>query len=530
MARRSRPLLFLGIGAAIAALYFWRMATAPIYLYHDEVFFAVQAHSVSTTFRDLNGSFLPLYFNMGGIYWCSPEHIYLTALLLRVLPISDGVIRIPSVMMGLVSAFLMYFLGRRVFRSAWFGMLAAVVVALTPALFVTSRFKVESHYPLPFLIGWLLCVFRFEDTRHTRWLFAAGAVLGLGIYSYHASPVMMGLYVVLTCGLLAWSGEARVGRLATLILGFCLVATPYVIFIAAHPEYVGSEMKTYLSDGRPVGLVQSLRQILTWPGLTARLRIYYDYFNPSFLFFSGGSSSLDTTSHAGVFLMPLAVLLPAGIYRILTREPKSASFFLVGLFSAPVAASLVLEPYATRRILFMIPFAALVTVYGVKQFLSSDQRVARLCGIGLLAAIPLCFGYFYADYMGAYRERSAFWFESNVRGALESAIDDATSTDPPPRIFISIGMNQFIEWYWKFYLLKHGEVALEAHTTYFDPRKPAEIRFPAHALVVSEAAARERLVSQPGAGLIERTRVLEPGGEVSFYVWRTGLSEDRAQR
>ena len=90
-------------------------------------------------------------------------------------------------------------------------------------------------------------------------------------------------------------------------------------------------------------------------------------------------------------------------------------------------------------------------------------------------------------------------------------------------------MNQFIDWYWKFYLLKHDRVALEAHTTYFDPLKPAEIHFPPHALVVSEASARERLVSQAGAGLIERTRVLEPSGEVSFYVWRTGLNDDRTQ-
>jgi hypothetical protein len=307
------------------------------------------------------------------------------------------------------------------------------------------------------------------------------------------------------------------------------VASPYVIFVAAHPEYVGSEMKTYLSDGHPVGTLQSLRQIVTWPGLTGRLRTYYDFFNPSFLFFSGGSSSLDTTTHAGVFLMPLAILLPAGVYRILTHEPRSARFFLVGLFTAPVAAAMVLEPYATRRILFMIPFAAIVAVYGVRQFLSSEHRVARLCGIGLVAAIPACFAYFYADYMGAYRVRSAFWFESNIRGALEAVIEDATRTDPPPRIFISIGMNQFIEWYWKFYLLKHDRLALEVHTAYFDPRKPEEMRFPDHALVVSESAARERLVAQNGSGLTEVTRVLEPTGEVSFQVWTTGPDEARTR-
>src|SRR5881628_2273499 len=99
MAKRPAALLLLPFAAVIGGVYTWRLADAPIYLYHDEVLFAIEAHRVSTTLRDLNGQLLPLYFNLG-YYWCSPGHIYLTALLLKVVHISDTAIRIPSVAIG----------------------------------------------------------------------------------------------------------------------------------------------------------------------------------------------------------------------------------------------------------------------------------------------------------------------------------------------------------------------------------------------------------------------------------------------
>src|SRR5689334_18802888 len=89
--------------AVIAALYFWRLGSAPIYLAHDEVLFAVQAQSIADSLRDVTGKFLPLYLHMGGNYWCSPEHIYATAALLKLVHVSDTVIRIPSVIVGLIA-------------------------------------------------------------------------------------------------------------------------------------------------------------------------------------------------------------------------------------------------------------------------------------------------------------------------------------------------------------------------------------------------------------------------------------------
>src|SRR5580765_2462868 len=144
---RDRRVTAATIAAAIviAVLYFWRLADAPVYLAHDEVLFGVQANAIAHTLRDVSGVFLPLYIHMGGNYWCSPEHIYATAALLRFVHISDAVIRVPSVLVGLLAAGLMYFVGRRLFQSQWYGLLTAGFLALAPAHFLASRFKVESH-------------------------------------------------------------------------------------------------------------------------------------------------------------------------------------------------------------------------------------------------------------------------------------------------------------------------------------------------------------------------------------------------
>src|SRR4029077_7577813 len=101
----------------------------------------------------------------------------------------------------------------------------------------------------------------------------------------------------------------------------------------------------------------------------------------------------------------------------------------------------------------------------------------------LVAAVPVCFAYFYADYLGEYRVRSAYWFENNIRGALERTIDEASRREVAPPILISSGINQFIEWDWKFYLAKHDRQDLEAQTRYFDPKTLTADAVPAGAVV-----------------------------------------------
>ena len=94
----------------------------------------------------------------------------------------------------------MYFLARAFFRSAVLGAFSAVLLALTPAHFIHSRFAMDYLYPVPFVILWLLAFRVYETGRRPAMLFAATLSLGLGFYSYIAAVLMMPLYFALTRG------------------------------------------------------------------------------------------------------------------------------------------------------------------------------------------------------------------------------------------------------------------------------------------------------------------------------------------
>jgi len=84
---------------------------------------------------------------------------------------------------------LMFFAGRALFQSTWAGVLAAALLALTPIHFIRGRLLLSPLYSIPFVLGWLWCLARFEQQRAPRQLMAACALLALGMYSYLAAVV-----------------------------------------------------------------------------------------------------------------------------------------------------------------------------------------------------------------------------------------------------------------------------------------------------------------------------------------------------
>src|SRR5882762_8510494 len=214
----------LAIAAATSALYAWRLQDAPIYLSPDEAIISVDAYSLASTGRDVHGRFLPLYFQIQlpgetRMGWFTPAIFYLSALFLKVLPLSEATIRLPTVLVGVADVVLMYLIGRRLFQRESSAIVASVLLALTPAHFILSRYALDYLYPLPFVLGWLLCLLTFLETKRPALLFAGTALLGIGFFSYIAAVVMMPLYFLFTC-VAVWHRPQRWRLLAVAGAGF----------------------------------------------------------------------------------------------------------------------------------------------------------------------------------------------------------------------------------------------------------------------------------------------------------------------
>ncbi len=67
--RLSMPLRALIVGVAALTLFAPFLGWAPIYLAHDEVVYALNAHAIATSGRGMSGEPWPLYFHVGGTFW-----------------------------------------------------------------------------------------------------------------------------------------------------------------------------------------------------------------------------------------------------------------------------------------------------------------------------------------------------------------------------------------------------------------------------------------------------------------------------
>jgi 4-amino-4-deoxy-L-arabinose transferase-like glycosyltransferase len=583
----------LVLAAITAALYLPRLGTAPIYLAPDEVFISLHANSIATTGRDYGGRFLPLYIEYEYPVpdakrpirhgWLPPIIYYVMAAVLTLVPLSESAIRFPSVLVGVIDVVLMYFVSRRLFKREWLAILSALLLALTPAHLIHTRLAMDYVYPVPFVLAWLLGLFTYLDEGRERPLFLGTLALGVGIFSYIAAALVMPLYVLLTLIVLAWQKRPRRAYMVA-AAGFLLPALMHVPWVIAHPSAVTDILSKYgVDDSSRGSVLQSVRGLLTFHAIGDQLSRLWTFFDPRFLFFDGPMELMYSTRGVGVFLLPLAILIVAGLRASLQGRRVAASTIvvLVGLLIAPLAATLVRVTDAVYRALELLPFVVLLAVSGAQYLWSVDWRPPRrslfmaigiglvvvgavyggfrlirearlpggaaplvFCGllaialgsvsrfmrlgqmivIGLLAIVPIQFAAFYVDYFTNYQVRASLVFSGNIRGALEAAIAEARQTNAPTIYLGRLGPYGKGGIYWKFYAAKHHAADLDARTVdagSFDAEPVLKLA-PGSIVVTNAGEGRtEGLINRlVDAGEFSKTIIKEPDGTPTFFVLR----------
>ena len=266
-----------------------------------------------------------------------------------------------SLAVSIASIVLLYLVAARMLSSARFGVAAVAIFTLTPLLWQQSQPAPASLSPLLFVIGWLWAVSYLAEDRAFWWPAALGAILGAGVYTSNAAAVMMPLYLLLTIAVAGYIGAVSWRQLGVVAGVFVVAVAPMAVSFIRHPDGFRSIVNAHhIYDANLFNPRQGVREIVSWVGLTARSEVYYDYFNPAFLFLTGR-----------VLLMPLAVLIPAGFVQMVSHERTLLTrVSIAGFLAAPFAASLTADAPTPARILFITPFAAIVSAYGLKWLLA----------------------------------------------------------------------------------------------------------------------------------------------------------------
>jgi hypothetical protein len=342
---------------------------------------------------------------------------------------------------------------------------------------------------LPFALAWVWCLLLCIQTA-TTWLPAAtGVLLGVGLYSHISSWIVMPFYLAITYVVLWLSGKPLRNGIA-LGAGFAAALLPLIPWLWFHPGM----LREVVGDYR---VSNSFR-------LAERVALYWDYFNPSYLFLAGGADPMWSTGRAGVFVLAAAVLLPCGIVNIWRRTfTLAGAVVLVGFFFVPapiVAALIPASKDATARALLAVPFGVLISVAGVQWLIAERGRMGRIVAILLLLSMPIQFIVFARDYFTAYQVRSAHRFDFlNVRGVAEYVIASDESVRVPA-VYLSEGLGILKTLQWKFHLLTHRRPDLWERSTYFELAQIASNDILSGSLLVVRAGDDRRLEAVLGSG------------------------------
>jgi 4-amino-4-deoxy-L-arabinose transferase-like glycosyltransferase len=500
-----------------AACYTRHLDQAPPYLQHDEVNFAIQAHAIATTGRDVDGNRLPLYFReLAFPVGRDPLYIYAAAAALRVLPPTDATLRLPSTIVAVITIFLVVLLAYELFGNLAAAVVAGILLAMTPAFFIQSRKALSVVYPLPFVAWWLLFLLRYARTGRRRDLVLAMGGLGVSVYAYLTMLVLVPLYALMTLAIVAvrrnWH-HAVVGGAA-----LAAAAVPLAWWHVIHPNRYREIISSYGIYDPRLDVLRGAKDLLSWFSISTRTDVYWQSLNPGPLFFSGESVLTDSTRAAGSFPLAYLALLPLGVACML-RQPASPRSLLVlaCLITAPIPGVLVVST-SLYRFLVILLFGSLVATAGFLVLWSKPQLWARSLAVAAVLSTVLLFRGFHDYYLTTWPAVAAGYFGGNIRGAVE-VVTKAPRDETRGLVYLS-GRVPYLDRYFELYRRLHGRHDLAGRVRGLDVERGTDWRdAPERSVAIVASGDAAALEALQAAAWRATAEIHNPDGGSAFFVY-----------
>lgn len=381
------------LGAFFVRIY--NLSNLPQGLFCDEASIGYNAYTLVASGTDEYGKKMPIFFEAFGEYK-NPIQVYSTTIPVLIFGLNEFSVRVTSVIYGLGSLIVFYFLLKEIFRASAYkkniALLGTFFLAITPWHLHFSRVSLEGIMAFVFFTTLGVLFFLKSQQKPIYLLFAAG-MLTISMYAYFPARLFVpffGIFIAILYHKFLLKNK-KYTFFALLIL--ILLLLPLVFHL-------------FLQDGfarwRQVSIFYNQSQ-----NVNSTIHImtnYFLHFSPDFLFLKGDSGMKDNLINRHsvmgfgelyVFELPLLFL---GIYYLFRQNKKICILLLGWLLLYPLGSMFTtdLNPQATRSIIGVIPFTILScagVLCVIKKFDPTLRRRAAFI-LGITVMVALC--YFYA--------------------------------------------------------------------------------------------------------------------------------------
>lgn len=392
--KKNLPLLLILVFAAALRLY--QLGSIPPALNRDEAGFGYEAYSLLKTARDQHGRFLPLGFQLFGI-WEYPLQFYLKIPFIVFFGLNTFSVRLSVVVVSLIILIFIFLLTDRWFNRR-LALIATGLAGLSSWHFFMSRAGYsQSFYGLMFLlVGTYYLI--FGKTSPVR--IFGGLILGLTSFAYPAYFFFLPAYLIVLAFFYRRTGLVIAGLI--LISSYLVFWIPNQLRIPGGAFYAGSEadLRFRWAD-KPVGerlalggTYDVLEKYLHHPRLALPYKAVLNYFDAFSIDFwlkkgRGFESNVDGFGNLLVY-EPLFIIL--GLSWLLWQKKRPALLLLSWLLIGPTASMFTREPASTKLIHMLIPLIIFEAagMYFLVTYLFSRLRRLAIPAI-ILTGLPVIF-------------------------------------------------------------------------------------------------------------------------------------------
>ncbi len=327
---------------------------------YDDCFYAEEAKEILKT-----GNWMILHYNGAAAYHNAPLFMWLVALSYKIFGLSVYAAKFPSALMGFLTVFLVYYLGKILFDTTH-GFLAAFILSTTYPFFKYARHSMLD-VTLTFFVTLALTALVLALRKNPKYFWLWGLSIGLAVLTKSALGVFP---LLITFLFLILAGRWKIfinphfwgGVLTAVGITSAWIASQYVVggqdFINTHLKFI---ILGKVSDDRPEAWYAHLGYFLD-------LLTYYWYWLPPAIY---------------------------GLVLIIRGDLKDGEKTLLLLLWS-LTVLMVMSLMKTRYIWYLMqsfPAIALVTAYGLYRWIEQPETLQKclkiIVGLGLIVVMLL---------------------------------------------------------------------------------------------------------------------------------------------
>lgn len=441
--KNKQKLLLVGVLLLAALLRLWQLNKVPVSLFGDELDVGYQAYSILRTGKDYSGNFMPIHFRSLD-EWRTPLYLYSSVPTVALFGISPLGVRLPAAVFGILSVLVIYALTKELTGKSEMGLLAAILLAISPWHIQYSRAAFEVTEMIFF---YLLGVYFFlRGLSSPKLLTLSVFCLGITPWVYNTSKLFLPLTIFVL--LVIWKNNLpRIPKKNFLlaVIVFIIITVPYTfstifaggtqriqgISIFNDPTVEGQIGFDRSNDAKVRGGQQNIFDKLFHNKTTVYFKIltdnYFQSFSTQFLFMTGDSLNPRQSSGREFYKLEFFFLIIGLIFLATSSlDRKIKTFLILWLLLSPVPSAFTQGggTHATRLIL-MLPVLIIFIAFGIyAAFLRIGKKFKVSFVVSTSGLIFLSFIFYQHDYWVHYPWRSERWWHAGYEEAIKSAVKE----------------------------------------------------------------------------------------------------------